>query len=125
MLQESEINKEFLTLLDKKITLTSKNSFFSIDDEVVNLACYLEVKALHAHQKLKQFLLNALFLNLKQLWANLLKYDIQSEASHKFERFVDPESHDYVIRRFINIVSEHANIKDMSFVSYDYRKNKL
>ena len=39
-------------------------------------------------------------------------------------RFVDPESHDYVIRRFINIVSEHANIKDMSFVSYDYKKKQ-
>ena len=29
VLQESEINKEFLTLLDKKITLTSKNFFFN------------------------------------------------------------------------------------------------
>ena len=53
-----------------------------------------------------------------------MKYDIQSEASHKFERFVDPESHDYVIRRFINIVSEHANIKDMSFMSYEYKKKQ-
>ena len=31
VLQELEINQEFHTLLDKKITLSDKNSFFSID----------------------------------------------------------------------------------------------
>ena len=38
VLQESEINQEFHTLLDKKINLSDKNSFFSINDEIVNLA---------------------------------------------------------------------------------------
>ena len=47
-----------------------------------------------------------------------LKYDIQSEAAHKFERFVDPECHDRVLRRFIKIVSEHTNIKDLSVFSH-------
>ena len=54
-----------------------------------------------------------------------VKYDIQSEASHKFERYVDPLCHEAVIRRFINIVSEHSNIKDMSFISYQYEPNKV
>ena len=54
-----------------------------------------------------------------------VKYDIQSEASHKFERFVDPACHDRVIRRFINIVSEHANIKDISAISYEFKQKKV
>jgi len=54
-----------------------------------------------------------------------VKYDIQSEASHKFERGVDPECHDFVLRRFIKLVSEHANIKTMSIVSYNYIDNPI
>ena len=124
VLQESEINKEFLTLLDKKITLTSKNSFFSIDDEVVNLAGIVGGKSTACTSETKTVLVECAFFEPEAIIGKSLKYDIQSEASHKFERFVDPESHDYVIRRFINIVSEHANIKDMSFVSYDYKKKQ-
>ena len=42
-----------------------------------------------------------------------IKYDIQSEAAHKFERGVDPQSQEYVLRRFIKLVEDHANIKDL------------
>ena len=124
VLQESDINKEFLTLLNKKITLTGKNSFFSIDDEVVNLAGVVGGKSTACTLETKTVLVECAFFEPEAIIGKSLKYDIQSEASHKFERFVDPESHDYVIRRFINIVSEHANIKDMSFVSYDYKKKQ-
>jgi phenylalanyl-tRNA synthetase beta chain len=124
VLQESDINKEFLTLLNKKITLTGKNSFFSIDDEVVNLAGVVGGKSTACTFETKTVLVECAFFEPEAIIGKSLKYDIQSEASHKFERFVDPESHDYVIRRFINIVSEHANIKDMSFVSYDYKKKQ-
>ena len=72
----------------------------------------------------KTVLVECAFFEPEAIIGKSLKYDIQSEASHKFERFVDPESHDYVIRRFINIVSEHANIKDMSFISYEYKKKQ-
>ena len=51
-----------------------------------------------------------------------IKYDIQSEASHKFERSVDPKCHEVVIRRFIKLVSEHTKIKKMSFVSLNYNE---
>jgi len=124
VLHESDINKEFLTLLNKKITLTGKNSFFSIDDEVVNLAGVVGGKRTACTSETKTVLVECAFFEPEAIIGKSLKYDIQSEASHKFERFVDPESHDYVIRRFINIVSEHTNIKDMSLVSYDYKKKQ-
>tara|TARA_B100001287_G_scaffold127683_1_gene107649 strand:+ start:1474 stop:3384 length:1911 start_codon:yes stop_codon:yes gene_type:complete len=124
VLQELEINQEFDTLLDKKITLTDKNSFFSINDEVVNLAGVVGGKNTACKLDTKTVLIECAFFEPEAIIGKSLKYDIQSEASHKFERYVDPESHDYVIRRFINIVSEHANIKDMSFVSYEYKKKQ-
>ena len=122
VLQELELNQEFHTLLDKKITLSDKNSVFSIDDEVVNLAGVVGGKSTACTLETKTVLVECAFFEPEAIIGKSLKYDIQSEASHKFERFVDPESHDYVIRRFINIVSEHANIKDMSFMSYEYKK---
>ena len=124
VLQELEINQEFDTLLDKKITLTDKNSFFSINGEVVNLAGVVGGKNTACTLDTKTVLIECAFFEPEAIIGKSLKYDIQSEASHKFERYVDPESHDYVIRRFINIVSEHANIKDMSFISYEYKKKQ-
>jgi|TARA_A100001015_G_scaffold129788_1_gene143992 phenylalanyl-tRNA synthetase beta chain len=122
---ESEINQEFHTLLDKKITLSDKNSVFSINDEVINLAGVVGGKNTACSSETKTVLVECAFFEPEAIIGKSLKYDIQSEASHKFERYVDPESHDYVIRRFINIVSEHANIKDMSFISYEYKKKQV
>jgi phenylalanyl-tRNA synthetase beta chain len=110
--------------LDKKITLSDKNSFFSINDEVVNLAGVVGGKSTACTLETKTVLVECAFFEPEAIIGKSLKYDIQSEASHKFERFVDPESHDYVIRRFVNIVSEHANIKDMSFISYEHKKKQ-
>ena len=125
VLQELEINQEFHTLLDKKITLSDKNSFFSINDEVVNLAGVVGGKSTACSRETKTVLVECAFFEPEAIIGKSLKYDIQSEASHKFERFVDPESHDYVIRRFINIVSEHVNIKEMSFISYEHKKKQV
>ena len=124
VLQELGINQEFHTLLDKKITLSDKNSVFSINDEVVNLAGVVGGKSTACTLETKTVLVECAFFEPEAIIGKSLKYDIQSEASHKFERFVDPESQDYVIRRFINIVSEHTNIKDMSFISYEYKKKQ-
>ena len=49
-----------------------------------------------------------------------VKYDINSEAAYKFERGVDAFQQEYVLRRFINIVQEHATIKSVKFCSYDF-----
>ena len=62
------------------------------------------------------------FFKPESIIGKSIKYDVQSEASHKFERSVDPKCHDMVLRRFINIVSEHANIIEMSLISYNYNE---
>jgi phenylalanyl-tRNA synthetase beta subunit len=60
-------------------------------------------------------------LSTRAIIGKSVKYDIQSEASHKFERGVDPDCQDTVLRRFIKLVSEHANIKDMSIISLNIK----
>ena len=39
-----------------------------------------------------------------------MKYGINSDAAYKFERGVDPYCHENVIKRFIQIVQDHAEI---------------
>jgi phenylalanyl-tRNA synthetase beta chain len=121
--QELDTDQEFITLLGKKINLTNKNSVFLIDDEVINLAGVVGGKSTSCSFQTKTVLVECAFFKPEAIIGKSLKYDIQSEASHKFERFVDPSCHEAVIRRFINIVSEHTNIKDMSFISYTFRQN--
>ena len=123
--QELDINQEFETLLGKKINLSNKNSVFLLDGKVINLAGVVGGKSTSCSQETTTVLVECAFFEPEAIIGKSVKYDIHSEASHKFERFVDPESHEMVIRRFINIVNDHANIKDMSFITNEFKKNKV
>jgi len=118
--QELNTSQEFETLLDKTINLTDKNSVFLLNNEVINLAGVVGGKTTSCSSETKTVLVECAFFKPEKIIGKSLKYDIQSEASHKFERSVDPACHELVMRRFINLVSEYSNIKKMSFVSYKF-----
>ena len=125
LFHEIEKNEEFETLLDKKITLTGKNSVFSLNDNVINLAGVVGGKSTSCSNNTKTVIVECAFFQPEAIIGKSVKYDIQSEASHKFERGVDPECHDKVLRRFIKLVSDHANIKNMSIISYKSKDNLI
>ena len=119
--QEIEREVDFITLLDKKITLTKKNPVFLLDDEVINLAGVVGGKSSSCSIDTNTVIVECAFFQPEAIIGKSVKYDIQSEASYKFERGVDPDCQDRVLRRFIQIVSEHANIKDMSIISHVHK----
>ena len=121
---EIEKNEEFETLLDKKITLTGKNPVFSLNNEVINLAGVVGGKSTSCSINTKTVFVECAFFQPEAIIGKSVKYDIQSEASHKFERGVDPDCHDRVLRRFIKLVGENTNIKDISIISYKYKDNQ-
>ena len=123
LFHEIEKNEEFETLLDKKITLTGKNSVFSLNGNVINLAGIVGGKSTSCSNNTKTVIVECAFFQPEAIIGKSVKYDIQSDASHKFERGADPECHDRVLRRFIKVVSEHTNIKEMSIISYKSRDN--
>jgi phenylalanyl-tRNA synthetase beta chain len=125
LFHEIEKNEEFETLLDKKIALTGKNAVFSLNSEVINLAGVVGGKSTSCSVNTKTVIVECAFFQPEAIIGKSVKYDIQSEASHKFERGVDPDCHDRVLRRFIKLVSEHANIKDMSIISFEYEDNPI
>ncbi|MDC1188042.1 phenylalanine--tRNA ligase beta subunit-related protein [Gammaproteobacteria bacterium] len=125
LLHEIDKNEEFETLLDKKITLSDKNLVFSLNDNIINLAGIVGGKSTSCSTNTKTVIVECAFFQPEAIIGKSVKYDIQSEASHKFERGVDPDCHDRVLRRFIKLVSEHANIKDMSIISYKSKDNPI
>jgi len=123
--QEIDSEKEFETLLDKKIILTKKNAVFSINNDVVNLAGVVGGKSTSCSSDTKTVIVECAYFQPEAIIGKSIKYDIQSEASHKFERGVDPNCHDRVLRRFIKLVSEHTNIKNMSIIFYKFKDNLI
>ena len=117
--------EEFETLINKKITLEGKNAVFSLNNEVINLAGIMGGKSTACSAHTRKVLVECAYFKPEEIIGKSVKYDIKSEASHKFERGVDPNSQDNTLRRFIKVVSEHANIKEMSIVSYDYMDNNI
>jgi phenylalanyl-tRNA synthetase beta chain len=122
---EIDKDEDFETLLGKKITLTGKNPVFLLSDEVINLAGVVGGKSTSCSVDSKKVIVECAFFQPEAIIGKSVKYDIQSEASHKFERGVDPDCHDRVLRRFIKLVSEHVNIKDMSIISYKSKDNPI
>jgi len=122
---EIESYEEFQTLLDRKITLTGNNAVFSLNNEVINLAGVVGGKSTSCSTNTKVVIVECAFFQPEAIIGKSVKYDIQSEASYKFERGVDSKCHDRVLRRFINIVNDHTNIKDMSIISHKYKDNPI
>ncbi len=120
---EIEKNEEFETLLDKKISLKGKNAVFSLNNKVINLAGVVGGKSTSCSTNTKSVIIECAFFQPEAIIGKSISYDIQSEASHKFERGVDVDCHEAVLRRFIKVVAEHTKIKEMSIVSYEYEKN--
>ena len=51
------------------------------------------------------------------------KYSINSDAAHKFERNVDLNSHEYVLRRFLQVVEQHTKILNVQLYSNTYKQS--
>lgn len=119
---EIDTNEEFETLLGKKIKLHDKNAVFSMHNKVINLAGVVGGNSTACSSETKSVIVECAYFQPEAIIGKSLKYKIQSDAAHKFERGIDIECHEYVLRRFIKIVSDHAVVKNASIASFDYQK---
>ena len=112
-LKKIDKKKNFITLQDKKIIIDKGDLVFCINDEVINLAGIMGGKGTRCNDKTTKILLECAYFRPDEILGKSTKYGLSSDASHKYERFVDPALQDLAIRRFIQIVEEHANIKEI------------
>jgi len=124
-LQETEEEIKFDTLLGKTIQLKEKNLVFQNEKNVINLAGIMGSQDTACTKDTKSVIVECAYFQPEAIIGKSIKYDLQSDAAYKFERGVDPNNQENVLRRFIKIVGEHATIKKMSMCSFKYFEDNI
>ena len=122
-LEKNNKNKTFETLLDQKLNLKSQNNdhLFFMKGVPINFAGVIGGKSTACSKETKVVLVETAFFEPEAIIGKTVKYDVQSDAAYKFERGVDHNCHDLVLRRFIKIVEDHVNILNVEVKSFNYK----
>lgn len=112
-------NRSFETLLGSKISLKDNNCVFTIDDEIISLAGVMGGASTSCSPNTQKVLVECAYFNPESIIGKAIQYNLNSDAAYKFERGVDYENHDFVLRRFIQIISEHAIITSLKVKSFN------
>ena len=121
-------DEKFKTLLGKEIQLEGENCVFTSSGEVVSLAGIMGGESTSCSENTREVLVECAFFNPEAIIGKSVKYNLKSDAAHKFERGVDIEAQEKVLRRFISVVKDHAVIKKLSmktFISGNFNKKCL
>ena len=108
---------DFKTLLNNTIKLKDSDLVFTNQDVVINLAGIIGSAKTACKENTKNALIECAYFLPESIIGKAIKYDLHSDASHKFERGVDPLCHEKVLRRFIQIVQDHSEIKTLGIYS--------
>ena len=122
--ENKECNTTFKTLLGSEVTLTNRNCVFTIDGDVISLAGVMGGESTACSPKTRKVLVECAYFNPESIIGKSIKYNLVSDAAHKFERGVDIASQDLVLRRFAKVVQDHAKIKSIRFKSFGEAHNK-
>ena len=116
-LKNNTNEEDFETLLNNTIKLKDNDLVFTNQHAVINLAGIIGSAKTACKKSTKNALIECAYFLPESIIGKAIKYDLHSDASHKFERGVDPLSHEKVLRRFIQIVQDHADIKNLGIYS--------
>jgi len=117
---ESKICKEsFKTLLDSDINLEGKNCIFTVDNKIISLAGVMGGKSTACSSQTRKALIECAYFKPEEIISKSIKYNLVSDAAHKFERGVDIQAQEKVLRRFIAIVQDHVAIKNFKIQTFD------
>tara|TARA_B100000212_G_scaffold134573_1_gene101146 strand:- start:998 stop:2905 length:1908 start_codon:yes stop_codon:yes gene_type:complete len=111
-------NESFKTLLGNNIELKGQNSVFTSNEEIISLAGVMGGESTACSNKTKKVLVECAYFNPEAIIGKTIKYNLKSDAAHKFERGVDSSLQEKVLRRFISIVKDHASIKSLSMKTF-------
>lgn len=116
--ENRECNQTFKTLLGREVTLKDTNCVFSLNGEVISLAGVMGGASTACTANTKKVLVECAYFNPESIIGKAIKYNLVSDAAHKFERGVDIASHEIVLRRFVKVVQDHAKVKSIKFKSF-------
>ena len=116
--ENRECNSTFKTLLGSEVALKNSNCVFSLNGEIISLAGVMGGASTACSTKTKKVLVECAYFNPESIIGKSVKYNLISDAAHKFERGVDIASQEMVLRRFVKIVQDHAKIKSIKLKSF-------
>jgi len=116
--ENKDCKNTFKTLLNSEITLEDYNCVFTLDGEIISLAGVMGGASTACSRETKKVLVECAYFNPESIIGKSIKYNLVSDAAHKFERGVDIESHEMVLRRFAKIVQDHTKIKSIKLKSF-------
>jgi len=100
------------------ININPSDLVFKSNNRIINLAGVMGGIETACTSNTKNVLVECAYFVPESIIGRSIKYNLQSDAAHKFERGVNPENHDYVLRRFIQIVQDHTEIKSIKACNY-------
>ena len=122
-LESNTGSSNFQTLLGKNIDINGPDLVFTNQGNIINLAGIVGGIDTSCSQNTTKALVECAYFLPESIIGKAVKYDLHSDASHKFERGVDPNCHEIVLRRFVQIVQEHTKIVKLEI--YRSSNNKL
>jgi phenylalanyl-tRNA synthetase beta subunit len=84
--------KSFQTLLGSEINLSDKNCIFSVNNEIISLAGVMGGMSTACSTSTKKALIECAYFIPEAIIGKSVKYNLASDAAHKFERGVDIRS---------------------------------
>ena len=112
-------DESFTTLLNTDIHLKGKNCIFTSNNKIISLAGVMGGVSTACTSKTKKALIECAFFNPESIIGKSIQYNLVSDAAHKFERGVDIQCQEMVLRRFIEIVNDHTSIKSLKMRSFE------
>ena len=86
--------------------------------KIISLAGVMGGQSTACSSETKKVLVECAYFNPESIIGKSIKYNLVSDAAHKFERGVDIASQELVLRRFAKVVQDHANIKSIRLKSF-------
>ena len=108
----------FKTVLGDEIKLIEEDLVFANGNEIINLAGVMGGESTACSSDTRDVIIECAYFNPENIIGKTVKYDIRSDAAYRFERGVDPLNQEATLRRFINIVKDHTNIKELELFTY-------
>ena len=123
-LENKKTSCTFKTLLGTEINLAGKNCVFSMNDEIISLAGVMGGASTACNLDTKSALVECAYFNPESIIGKSVKYNLTSDAAHKFERGVDVAAQEKVLRRFVQIVQDHAVIRSIKMKSFSSKEHE-
>ena len=116
---------KFTSLTKKEFALDEDSLVFSDETKLVNFAGIMGSLSSACDEETNKILLECACFNPSSIIGKSIFYNIKSDAAYRFERGTDSEIHEYVMRRFLHVVKDHAEIKDVKIQSIEYAETKM